>query len=186
MCQTSSAQGFVDRPQMDGMEAIAARANQTADSDDGSEFATSAAAAIEAGEVEVPMPPKTVPGFFLARNAQQSFARTDSACETGMCGGPVEVVEQDEGDSADGGSAPRAAAAAAAGRGIVVGMLEGIVARSALDSGAAAGSETDPTDKRALRSKASQLLADAAVFIPAAELYTFLRHVEDTELRQLR
>jgi hypothetical protein len=173
---------------MDGMEAIAARANQTDDSEDGSALGTNAAAAIEAGEVEVPMPPKTVPGFFLARNAQQSFARTDSVCETGMCGGPVEVVEQDEDDSADGGSAPRAAAAAvAAGRGIVVGMLEGIVARSALDSAAAAaGSETDPTDKRALRSKASQLLADAAVFIPAAELYAFLRHVEDTELRPLR
>jgi hypothetical protein len=162
------------------MEAIAARANQIDACDDGS----AAAAAIEAG-VEVPMPPKTVPGFFLARNAQQSFARTDSACETGMCGGPVEVVEQDEGDSADGGSVPRAAAAAT-GRGIVVGMLEGIVARSAMDSGSAPGSETDSTDKRALRSKASQLLADAAVFIPAAELYSFLRHVEDTELRQLR
>lgn len=132
------------------------------------------------GEKEAPMKPEVVNGFFLGSNGSAEsgsasirlFAKTDKPLVTGMCGGPVEVLaaerEQNKSYQVD-------------TEGIVAGMVEGIVAKGSLTQ--QSGSEEDSNDPNtAARRKASQLLEEAAVIIPSAELWSFLKHVEK-ELR---
>lgn len=135
------------------------------------------------GEKETPMPPDVVAGMFLGANEVRGFARTAEPLVTGMCGGPIEgvVAPQGHGQGDDGNEGNEEGES-----GITLGMCEGILTESAVAAllpEEEAGKATSGSDAASKRASLRTMLKDAAVFVPAEEIYAFLQHVEQTELQ---
>lgn len=131
----------------------------------------SAGVPLQSLQGETPMPPDTVAGMFLGANEVRGFAKTASVLVTGMCGGPMEGVVA---PSADGGDEEETEG------GLTLGMCEGVLTEASL---AALLPQESGSDSAGKRSSVRDMLADAAVMVPAAEIYAFIQHVERTELQ---